>query len=1052
MRKLVLLALCISMAIGQVWSQATRTVTGKVTDDQGNPLAAAVVQAKGNGKIGTTTATDGTFKLSVPQNVTTLVISSIGYNPMEISIANQTSVTARLVSNGGNNLDEVVVTVPYGTVKKTAFTGSENTITAKQIEKQQVTSVTKALEGLAPGIMATNGGGAPGSNASIVLRGFSSVTQGSDPLYVLNGVPYDGSLSALSPEDIESVTLLKDATASALYGSRAAGGVIMIQTKTGKKGRPSVNAKITQGVLTRGIPEYDRLAPKEYYEMMWEATRNSFVYGSTPVSPAQAGILASQQLTDASHLVYNAYNVPGATLVDPVTGKLNGNAQLLWNESWEDALFRAANRTNASLSISGANDKTNYYISGGYLNEQGIMRNTDYKRYNFRMSVNTAATNWLNAGFTMDGAYYDRNDVINGGTATSNPFYYTREMGPIYPVYRHNLTTGAFIDSAGQHLLDWGIPGQMGARPYAANSNLLGTLQLDKRQAHVFNGNAQPYVEIKFLKDFSLKSNLGVTLTENNGLSYQNSQYGDAANVLGRGTVSATRVFSFTINQLLNWNHQFGNHTVRALAGHESYKYRSSQVSATKTGYAFPGFTELDNAGTTEGTPSSSTDVQTIESYFGQVNYEYQNRYLLNVNYRRDGTSRFAPDVRWGNFYSAGAGWRISRENFMKNITWVNDLKLRTSYGQVGNQSIANFYNYTDWFYANGLGQYNNSTLNANPELQWETSIKFNVGADFTLFKNRLQGTIEYFRNTNKNLLMLVTYAISPGGASGGYQNIYRNIGGSRNTGIEIQLGYNAVRRRNFDWRIDVNFSHIKNVVTGTYPAAEKTGGFISGTKKISTGFDQFSFWLREYAGVDAATGEALWYRDVLDANGKATGERALTSNINNASFYRMGSAIPKFNGGLTNSFRYRNFDLSVLLTFAYGGKFYDGNYASIMHSGSYGIAWSTDILNRWQRPGDITNVPKVQNGVANQDGVSSRYLFDASYLNIKNITLSYTLPASTAKRLHVAGLQVFGNVDNAYLFTAKKGMDPQRDFSGTSNATYPPFRTVSFGLNVNLQ
>jgi TonB-linked SusC/RagA family outer membrane protein len=1051
MRRIVLLVLCISISITQIWAQATRTVTGKVTDDQGNPLASASVQVKGNGKIGTTTTADGSFKLNVPSNVKTLVISSIGYSQMEVSIATESNVTVQLKANSGRDLDEVVVTVPYGTVKKTAFTGSENTITTKQIEKQQVTSVTKAIEGLAPGVMATNGGGAPGSNASIVLRGFSSVTQGSGPLYVLNGIPYDGSLSTIAPEDVESVTLLKDATASALYGSRAAGGVIMIQTKTGKKGRPAVNARVTQGVLNRGIPEYNRLGSKEYYEMMWEATRNSFQFGQG-INQTTAGQMASAQLTDNNHLVYNAYNVPGASLVDPVTGKLNGSAQLLWNESWEDALFRSAARTNATLSISGANDKTNYYVSAAYLNEQGIMKNSDYKRYSFRATVNTAATDWLNTGITIDGAYYDRNDVINGGTATSNPFYYTRYMGPIYPVYRHNTTTGAFIDSAGQHTLDWGIPTQMGSRPYAANSNLLGSLALDKRQAHVFNGNAQPYAEVKFLKDFTLRTNLGVTLNENSGLTYQNSQYGDAQNVLGRGTVSFSRVFSFTVNQLLSWNHTFGRQTVRALAGHESYKYKSSNLSATKTGYSFPGFYELNNAGTTEGTPSSSTDVQTIESYFGQVNYDFNGRYLLNANLRRDGTSRFAPGVRWGNFYSAGAGWRISREDFMKNISWLNDLKLKASYGQVGNQDIGDFYNYTQYYYANGLGQYAPSTLAANPDLQWEKSIKFNVGVDFAIFKNRLQGTIEYFRNTNSDLLMLVSLPGSSGGASGGYLNAYQNIGGSRNTGIELQLGYNVIRKRDFDWRVDLNLTHLKNEVTGTYPAAEKTGGFVSGTKKISTGYDQFSFWLKEWAGVDAATGEGLWYKDVLDASGKATGARVLTNDISKASFYRMGTAIPKFNGGLTNSFRYKSFDLSVLLTFAYGGKFYDGNYAGLMHSGSYGTAWSTDILQRWQKPGDITNVPKVQNAVSNQEGTSSRYLFDASYMNIKNITLSYTLPATVTKRLHVAGASVFGNVDNAYLFTAKKGMDPQRSFAGTSDATYPPFRTVTFGLNVNLQ
>lgn len=1050
MRKLVLLVLCISLAFSQVWAQTTRTVTGKVTDDQGKPLAAASVQAKGNGKIGTSTGNDGTFKITIPQSVTTLIISSVGFKTTEVSVATNSNVSVQLAPDAGS-LDEVVVTVPYGTIKKTAFTGSENTITTKQIEKQQVTSVTKAIEGLAPGILATNGGGAPGSNAAIQIRGFGSITQGSGPLYVLNGIPYDGSLTSIAPEDIESVTLLKDATASALYGSRAAGGVIMIQTKTGKKGRPSVTARVTQGILSRGIPEYDRLGPKEYYELMWEATRNSFQYGQG-ISAAQSGQLASAQLTDNNHLVYNAYNVPGANLVDPVTGKLNGSAQLLWNESWEDALFRNAARTNATLSISGASDKTNFYISGNYLNEQGIMRNSDYKRYSFRANVNTAATEWLNAGVSIDGAYYDRNDVLSGGTATSNPFYYSRYMGPIYPVYRHDLTTGAFIDSAGQHTLDWGIPTQMGARPYAANSNLLGSLALDKRQAHVFNGNAQPYAEVKFLKDFTFRTNMGVTLNENNGLTYQNSQYGDAANVQGRGTVSASRTFSFTINQLLSWNHQFKAHTVRALAGHESYKNKSWGLSATKTGYSFPGYYELNNAGTTEGTPSSSQDVATIESYFGQVNYDYNGKYLANVNYRRDGSSRFAPDVRWGNFYSAGAAWRVSRESFLKNTAWLNDLKLKASYGQVGNQDIGNLYNYIDYYYANGLGQYAASSVLANPNTIWEKSIKFNVGIDFTVFKNRLQGSIEYFRNTNKDLLMAVSLAPSPGAAGGGFQTVYQNIGGIRNSGIEVQLGYNAIRHRNFDWRIDLNVTHLKNEVTKLYPTADKNGGIVSGTKKISVGYDLYSFWLKEYAGVDAATGEALWYKDVLDANNKATGERVLTNDISKASFYRMGSAIPKFNGGLTNSFRYMNFDLSILMTFAYGGKFYDGNYAGLMHSGSYGTAWSTDILQRWQKPGDITNVPKVQNAVANQEGASSRWLMDGSYLNVKNITLTYTLPATVAKRMHVAGMSVFGNIDNAGLFSAKKGMDPQRSFTGTADATYPPYRTVTFGLNVNLQ
>jgi TonB-linked SusC/RagA family outer membrane protein len=1035
MRKLVLLALCISLAVSQLWAQATRTVTGKVTDASGNPVTAAAVQVKGNTKVGTTTANDGSFSLNVPQNATALIISSLNYATQEISIAGKNNVAVQLVSVVGTDIGEVVVTVPYGTVKKTAFTGSEATITSKQIQNQQVSSVLKAIEGLAPGVMATNGGGAPGSGASIVLRGFASITGNVAPLYVLNGTPYFGDINAISPDDIESVTLLKDATATALFGSRASGGVIMITTKTGKKGRPAVSARVTQGYMSRGIPEYDKLGEKDYLEIMWEATRNAFQYGQN-MTAAQAGVLASQQLTDQNHLVYNPYNMSGANLVDPVTGKLNPNAQLLWNDSWEDVLFRTAPRTNATVSVSGASDKASYYISGNYLSEDGIMKFTNFKRYSFRADVRVQATDYLNAGVMLDGAYKTGTSVINGGTATSNPFYYSRQMGPLYPVWQRNLTTGAFtLDAAGNRMLDWGVPTQMGTRPYAPNSNLLGSLELDQRNVKTVNSNIQPYVEVKFLKDFTLRTNLAVTVTEDDGLTYQNSQYGDAQNVLGRATKSFNRDLSITANQLLNWGKSFGKHEVKALVGHESWKYTTTQINATKTGFSFPGFTDLDNAGTTEGTPSSTTDYLSLESYFGQVNYTYNDRYLLNVNARRDGSSRLHPDVRWGNFFSAGAGWIVSQEDFMKNVNWINTLKLKTSYGEIGNERSTGTYNYKNYLYANGLGQYLPSQKLANPTLIWETSVKFNVGVDFALFKNRLQGTIEYFRNTNKDLIFEVILPVAGGlGTANQRQTQDLNIGSSRNVGVELQLGYNAVRKRNFDWRIDLNFTHFKNKIIKMYPAVDATGGIVSGTKKLTSGYDQFSFWLKEFSGVDASTGEALYYKDVLGTDGKPTGERVLTNNYSLASFYRFGSALPDFNGGLTNSFRYKNFDLSVLLTFAYGGQFYDGNYAGIMNSSApYGTAYHTDILMRWQKPGDVTNVPKVQNGVAQQDGTSSRFLMDASYLNIKNITLSYSLPANVAKRLHVASLQVFGNVDNAHLFTAKKGMDPQRDFSGTS-------------------
>ncbi|RYY61270.1 MAG: TonB-dependent receptor [Chitinophagaceae bacterium] len=1042
MRKLLLGLMAFLLFTGQLLAQ--KTITGKVTDDKGNPIPNASVVVKGS-TAGTTTKADGSYTLTVPSNATTLVVSSIGSQDQELAIGSNSVVNFSLTSTT-QDLGEVIVTVPYGTIKKTAFTGSEATVSAAQINRQQVTSITKTLEGLVPGIITTNGGGAPGSNASVLIRGIGSINASSSPLYVLNGVPYDGPIAAINNDDVESVSILKDAAAAALYGSRAANGVIMITTKRGKKGRAAVTASVRQGYMSRGIPEYDRLDEKEFYELNWESIRNGFV--ATGDSYATAGTKASAQLTDGSHLVYNAYNQSGANLIDPTTGKLNPAATLLWNESWEDALFRTAPRTNATVNISGASDRSDYFISLGYLNEEGTLRNSDYKRYNMRVNLNAQATNWMKVGMNIDGALSNNNSVINGGTATSNPFYYTRQMGPIYPVYQHDPITGAFIQNpiTGENELDWGIPSQMGTRPYAGNSNLVGSLALDQRYTKRLSGNGNAYIEIKPTKDFTFKTNFGVNLWDDNGTTYQNNQYGDADNVSGRSTKQFDRQVSYTFNQVLSYNKEIGEHDFTVLAGHENYFYRYNNLNLTRTGFQFPGQTELDNAALTESVGGSYEDNQTIESYFGGLNYSFKEKYLASASLRRDGSSRFSPDARWGTFYSAGLGWRISQEEFLKNVNWLSELKLKASYGEQGVDNIGLLYQYTYYYNANGSGGYNPQAALQNPDLKWETSKTLNAGFDFGLFKNRITGTIEYFRRISDDLLFNVPRELSSGSSSQ-----YQNIGTMKNSGIEVSLGLNIIRKRDFDWRIDVNVTHFKNEVT-KLPPAQRENGIIRGTKKLSEGHSIYDYWIREFAGVDASNGDALYYKDVLGTDGKPTGTRLLTNNITEGSFYYKGTAIPDFNGGLTNSFRYKAFELSILTTFSYGGKFYDGNYAGIMHSGSYGIAWSQDILNRWQKPGDLTNVPRLQNtSISTQDGLSTRFLMDASYVNLKNITLSYAFAKSITNRLGISGAQFFGNVDNAYIFTAKKGMDPQRSFDGSSDATYPPFRTITFGVTLNL-
>ncbi len=1033
------------VALTTVAMAQNKTVTGKVTDEKGAPVANASVLVKGT-TSGVSTKEDGSFSLSVPDKAKTLLVSSVNFLSKEVAIGNG-RVSVSLVSST-LILEEVIVNVPYGTVKKSSFTGSEGTVGAAVFEKQQNTNPLRAIEGQVAGVNATNGGGAPGTAPNIIVRGFGSVNASSAPLYVLNGVPYDGAISAISTDDIESITILKDAAAANLYGSRAANGVVMLTTKNGKKGRPAVSASMRQGYSTRGIPEYDRLNPQQYYELFWEAYRNSYVYASGQ-NRVQAGINASNILTSATGLVYNAYNVPGNQLVDPVSGKLNSSAQLLWNEPWADALFRTAQRTNPTISISGADEKSDYYISGAFLNEEGTAKFSGYKRYNFRATVNTKATNWLKTGLNFDGSSDQRDGLFAGGTATSNPFYYSRYMGPIYPVYLHNPATGAVVNDAnGQPAFDFGNvtqPGSPGSRPYAANSNLLATLALDVRNQKRLNGNVNAYVEAKFLKDFSFKTSIALNYFENNATNYQNNQYGDAQGVKGRSTISFTRQTSLTANQILNWGHEYGNHSFSALAGHENYKFQTSQLSATKTGFAYPGQTALDNAATVEAPPSSSEDNQRIESYFGSVNYNYNKKYFLQGSVRTDGSSRFAQDVRWGSFYSASLGWVASNENFMKNVKWIDFLKFRASYGESGNDNIGLFYQYANYYYADGVGNFSSPSRLANPSLKWESNADLNLAVEFTVFK-KITGTVEVYDRRSKDLLFLVPLPPALGYSGGTYQN----IGQSKNTGIEVTLGYAPVRTKNFDWKIDFNITSFKNVLTKLPPTQQITG-IVTGNKKYTEGKSIFDFWLREFAGVDPSTGLSLYYYDILGTDGKATGERKLTTDGGKASFYYVGgSSIPKFNGGLTNSFRYKNFDLSILLTYAYGGKYYDGNYSGLNSIGSAGTAWSTDISKRWQKPGDVTNVPRVQTA-SGQDYASSRFLFDASYISIKNINLGFDLPKSTAKRLFLSNLRVFGSVDNAYIFTSKKGGDPQQDFGGNPGAGYPPYRTVTFGVNVKL-
>ncbi|SMG35030.1 SusC/RagA family TonB-linked outer membrane protein [Sphingobacterium psychroaquaticum] len=1070
-QKLLSFILLCTLFIGGAFAQ-NRQVSGKVTSAaDGSPIGGVSIAVVG-GTTATQTDESGRYELVVPSSGT-LSFTYVGFISQRVATGSQSVVNVQLISDQ-ETIETVVVQVPYGTVKKTAFTGSESTVTAKTFEKQQVASFTKALEGTVAGIQANNGGGAPGTSADIRIRGIGSVNANSSPLYVIDGVPYSGSNVSISTDDIETTTVLKDAAATALYGSRAANGVIMITTKKGRSNAPKLNFTARLGFLNRAIPEYDRVSIPQYYEGMWHATRNRLVSGDPSKITDAINQKASTDLI--AGLRYNATDRANDAIVLK-NGQFNPDAKILYADDWQDVLFKTPFRQDYNLNYSGGSDKSTHYVSLGYLNEPGYVKFSGYERFNARVNVDTKIKDWLSSGINLDGALaYQDNVHSQGGTQTTNPFYYTRMMGPIYPVWERDAQGQIKTDPlTGEQVLDWGVNSQMGARPYAGNSNLLGSLELDERTGKIGNVNFNTYLEARFLNDFTFRTTLGGNYYNRYATTFQNPQFGDAQNVRGRSTKIQNRQLSFTFNQVLTYDKTINeDHNINVMVGHENYRLERNFLSATRSGFPFPGNSELAPGATLEGA-TSYENYHRIEGYFSRVNYSYEDKYLLSGSFRRDGTSRFYPGKngkggnQWGNFYSVGAGWRISQEQFLKNVSWINELKLRASYGEQGNEGVVqtrtsnetdqesptstNIDNFYGWQSLYGYG-WNNVNMPgaiisslANEGLSWEKNKAVNVGVDFTLFNRRIDGTIEWYNRESSNLLFEVPLPMSTGITS-----IWKNVGTMYNRGIDVQIGYNAIRSTDFDWRVDLNISHYKNKIT-KLPAESRETGIISGTKKMMEGQDLYQFWLRDYAGVNPDNGDALWYKDEVDANGVVTG-RTTTNNVNSATYYYHGSAIPDVVGGLTNAFRYKQFDFSVLLTYQLGGKFYDGNYASLMHQGSYGTHWHEDILNAWKQPGDITDVPRLQNGIASANAgnvASSRFLFDATYLNIKNITLGYNFDKAKISRIGLSGLRVFANVDNAAIFTKRKGMDPQRAFTGTADYTYPTMRNFTFGVTIGL-
>jgi len=623
-------------------------------------------------------------------------------------------------------------------------------------------------------------------------------------------------------------------------------------------------------------------------------------------------------------------------------------------------------------------------------------------------------------------------------------------MGPIYPIWQRDTNGDIILDGNGDRMFDLGggtsIYKWAGhTRPYAPNSNLMLTLPLDERSTALNNFSARLGTEITFLKDFKFRVSYNTDLSNYFLTIYQNYLYADAEAVKGRSTKEYRKVISYTMNEILTWAKTLGSHRVSLLAGHENYEYTWSNVYATRTGFTIP-TTELVAASVAEGN-SSSSDEYSIEGYLFRGDYNFADKYYVSGSFRTDGSSRFYSDVRWGNFWSLGGSWRITQERFMENLAWINDLKLKASFGEQGNDDIGTYYGWQSLFSISGRnnGNYNGALHSQleNKKLQWEKNSNLNVGLDFS-FLDRISGTVEYFIRNSSNLLFSVPLPQSTGISSN-----WQNIGSMSNKGIEATLGIDILKGNLLKWNLEINATSYKNKITKMPLGTDgKPQEIVSGTKKLSEGHSIYDFWLREFAGVDSEDGSILFYKDIKDEEGEVTG-RETTKDQNAASYYYVGSSIPKVYGGITNTISVKGFELSALVTYSLGGDFYDSNWASLMHTGAFGSHWSSDILNRWQKKGDITDVPRLQNNYTAATAASSRYLIDASYLSLRNVTLSYRIPVSISQKLDMSALNVFVSGDNLGLLCKRKGMDPQQSFAGTADFTYVPSRIVSVGLNL---
>ena len=1048
---------------GAMITQQKGKVTGVVSDEMG-PVAGASISIKGT-STGTITDMDGKFSLDGIQKGVTIIISFVGLTTQEIVWNGQSMLNVSMNSNT-QNLDEVVV-VAYGTAKKSSLTGSATVVKADKLEKVMGTGFAESLQGMSAGVNVVNTQGNPGAEARVEIRGISSMSGKANPLYIVDGMPYDGNLNQISPSDIESMTVLKDAAATSLYGSRAANGVLVITTKKGKAGKPAINFRGAWGTSDNAVKNPTKANPYEQLENIWYTLYYDAVYYDGLSTQAAGDYASNNCLTKQIKATKNSkgeniYVTPFKYINENYvlhdgSGNpyMNPNLEYAWDESdWDvyKAIFSRKLRQDYSADVSGqsANGKTAYFFSGSYLNDLGYGNRQYYKRYSFRTNLSTELFDWWKIGGNLSYSNY-RQNVSGGASRAAN---YTTSLSSPW-LRNEDNTDWVRSEKSGKRMYDFG----------KYTTSFFGSHVLNNSGDYWNNDNDDSFycnmghiTSAQFFTDFKLPYNLKFRSALNiddywdRTMEYSSAVHGSGqtapygVSILADGGYARRYNFnqtSITWNNVLSGDWSIGDHNISGMAGQEWYTWESGYDDASGSGIMELGKYELENT-TKEFGVGSDRNKYALLSVFGKLDYNYLNKYYVSASIREDGSSRFSAANRWGAFWSAGASWRISKEKFMEDIKWIDNLSLRGSYGTTGNDKLivrnASNGKAGDEVYYAYQGTYESDDLYLKPglkpstyptpDLKWESNQQWNIGVDFSVL-NRISGTVEYYSRTSHDLLYYKELPLSSQvGAATGYN---MNIGDLRNSGFEFTVNANVLTLKDFRWDIDANMSTLKNEVT-YLPTGAYTYSGTACTYKMEEGKSIYEFIAPQYDGINPDNGLPGWLIRDGEGGWKRTEK---TSDVTTDDFVYCGSAIPKVFGSITNNFQFKGFDLSFMFYYSYGSKMSDYTYKErIMNRPGIGIVQEL-VENRWKHPGDegalIPRWSYSQSG--NAIKYADNFVFDNHYWRLRNLTLGYSLPKAISRKAMVENLRFYVTGNNLLTFgpAAKRYTDPETGVRGNS-------------------